>query len=254
MSPKGMSSVMAGDTPFETARVLYEEITEIVTEDLAPLLQPMGFGMKQTYRKNVRRLPDGGRVDRATVTYEFQGMMADQMKGVFDFMFGGNEQVTEIGDTGAGIVAVWDNDDTEKALDDAVARLRGAADFTGRAWPSASKELTRALDEARGVTTAAFEVRMGGYMAMVLSMMKAQPGMDVFLRFEEEEIAALTKNDVPVVGWAGADKGRLLIYERVPMAAVKNIVEFVEKMQQRVGRGGGWEEPGPGPDDPVEVW
>jgi hypothetical protein len=103
------------------------------------------------------------------------------------------------------------------------------------------------------VTTAAFEVRMGGYLAMIMSMMKAQPGMDAFFRFGDEEIAALMEKDVPVVGWAGAHEGQILIYERVPMAAVKNVVEFFEKMQQRVG-GGGWEEPGPGPDDPVEVW
>ncbi|MHC5057613.1 MAG: hypothetical protein ACYTKD_23305 [Planctomycetota bacterium] len=253
-SAKGMSSVMAGDTPFETTRVLYQDISDIVTEDLSPLLQPMGFGMKQTYEKNVRRLPDGGRVDRATVTYEFQGAMADQMKGLFELMFGGNEQVTEIGDTGAGVVAVWDSHDTGKALDDAVARMR-EAEFRGNAWPSASKELVRALDGAPGVTTAAFEVRLGGYLAMTMSMMKAQPGMDVFLQFTDEEIEKLTENDIPVVGWAGADKGRLLLYERVPMAAVKNVVEFFEKMRQRVGRGGGgWEEPGPGPDDPEEIF
>ncbi len=253
LGPKGMGTVMAGDTPFETARELYGEISDIVTKDLAPLFQTMGFDMKQTYSKNVRHLPGGGRVDRTTATYEFQGMMADQMKGMFDFMFGGNKQVTEIGETDSGMAVAWDSDDSAKALDDAVARMKKATDFTGAAWPSASKELVRALDDAPSATTAAFEVRMGSYMAMVMSMMKAQPGMGAFIQFADEDVAALTENDVPVVGWAGAEKGRIVIYERVPMAAVKNIVDFVEKLQRQF-RPAGRPEPGPGPGDPVEVW
>jgi hypothetical protein len=88
---------------------------------------------------------------------------------------------------------------------------------------------------------------------MVMSMMKLQPGVGEFLQFGDEDVAALTENDVPVVGWAGADKGKIVVYERVPMASVKNVVEFIEKMQ-RGFRPGGRPEPGPGPDDPVEVW
>ncbi len=257
MSPEGMSTVMATDAGFDEMRDLYSEITDIVTSDLAPLFQAMGFGIEQRYEKNVRRLAGGGSVDRVTATYEFPGVIGNQMKPMFDLLMGGNEQVTEIGDAGASTIVGWGRD-SAKALDEAVARQREAADFAGAAWPAASKELRLALERARGVTTGAFEVRMGGYLAMILSMMKAQPGMGAFIQVDDEEIANLTKNDAPIVGWAGARDGRLVLYERVPTAGVKNMVEFIEKMQQRTRQRfeGGRDEwgPEPGPDDPVEVW
>jgi hypothetical protein len=257
MGPDGINTVVAMDTSFEIVRDLYGEITDIITNELSPLLQNAGLGMKQTYRKNVRKLADGGRVDRATITYEFGGMAAEQTRVMFNFMFGGNEQVTEIGDTGAGTIMGMGRDGPDKILDDAVARQLGAADFEGVAWPSASKELVSALEEARGVTIGAFEARVGGYLAMILSMMKAQPGIGAFLQLEDEEIADLVEKDVPIVGWVGVEKGKLLCHQRIPMAGVKNIVDFIQKMQQRMmggRRGGEWDEPAIPDEDPVEVW
>jgi len=262
MSDKGMGSVMAMDADFDRVREIYAEMAEIITTDLAPLFDNMGFGIKQGYEKDVRALAGGGRVDRLTTTYKFEGMMAAQMKGMFDMLFGGDKQVVEIGDAAPLTVIGWGSDDTAKALDEAVERARQPRDIDETAWPAASKELVRALDKARGVVTMAFEVRMGGYLTMVMSMMKAQPGVGDVFQFDDEDAEKLLKKDVPIVGWAGAEDARLLLYERIPTASVKNVIEFFEKMRKRMMErmgpmGGGhddWEEPEPGPEDPVEVW
>jgi len=262
MSDKGMGSVMAMEADFGLVRDLYTEMLDIFAAEMAPLFEGLGLGMEMNYEKDVRTLAGGGRVDRMATTYEFDGVMAEQMKGVFDMLVGGDRQVVEIGDAGTATIAAWDRDDPAKALDEAVERLKRPRDFAEAAWPDASRELVRALDKARGVVTMAFEVRMGGYMAMVISMMKARPGMGDVFQFDEEDVAKLTKKDVPVVGWAGAEDGRLLLYERIPTASVKNVADFLEKMQkrmmERMGPMGGdrddWEEPEPGPEDPAEVW
>lgn len=253
-----MGSVWAGTKDLDSTRRMLSEGMEFANTALGPALKAMGLGMTCEYQEDVRRRK-GERVDRMTITYRGEGEQAEQMKQMLGAMMGGMAQVSELAASGTGTVSAWGKDPA-KALDEALARAEAPEeDYKGRAWPAASKELGAALERAPEATWLAFEVRMGGYISLMLDLMrKTQPAMALVVPGEDEGLKDLRDKDVPVVGWAASEKERLVFFERIPTAAVKNLVEFFEKMGQRFegGRGRGGEPPPgiPGPDEPVEVW